>query len=663
MVWAAKKCANFIEGLPRDRLEMVTDHKPLVPIVTQYSLSDIPNKRLQRLRAKLDHLQFSLRWVPSKENEADVLSRYPVSRAGPADEIDELDDSKDDALNVAICQLVMDQESASEGVDAAAWSRATEAQDQILKELEEAAENDKVYKEVREMIQRDQFTKADLPEHLKIFRRYIDRLHVDRDGFVMLDSRLFIPESMRKEMLEKLIGMHQGVEKMKARARMSIWWPLINNDIRNVSHSCDTCREKLPLNPVETERHHEPATFPFQFIHADLASCEGREFLIIVDQFSGWPEVFDCGRTASTASVTDKFRELFARFGAPVTIYTDGGPQFRDEFGQFCKEWKANHVTSSPNNPRSNGLAEANVGAMKKQIAANYDAWNRKLSPQFTHSMLLFRNTARKPSGLSPAQILFGQPLRDSIPMSRAHMLPSNRVKVEERLAQVRGEQQKSGQVFRNLSLLTPGTNVWLQHRQRWTRKAEVVSFGRNDREYWVRDLALGKMYRRNRRFLRPILKPTCGGDSSANDVRGSGTRGTSSRDVVRPTSEANTGPTSEDSARPRSVEQGQPVGTVQPQVRGPPPQGPRTPPSAWRPSVRFNEPMRPDASDAQGANRGMWPAGRRSSWASGTATNRPTQTTSSGEKRREVRRPQRYRVWRAEPNDKDKLKMKISFK
>jgi hypothetical protein len=61
--WAVKKCASFIDGLPLKNFEIWTDHAPLIPILNKYILPEIENKRLQRLRAKLDHLQFNAVWI------------------------------------------------------------------------------------------------------------------------------------------------------------------------------------------------------------------------------------------------------------------------------------------------------------------------------------------------------------------------------------------------------------------------------------------------------------------------------------------------------------------------------------------------------------------------------------------------------------------------
>jgi hypothetical protein len=80
--WAAKKCANFSNGLPLKLFKILTDHASLIPILNKYTLPKIENKRLQRLKAKLDHLQFHAVWIKRLDNtEADVLSRIPHRKA------------------------------------------------------------------------------------------------------------------------------------------------------------------------------------------------------------------------------------------------------------------------------------------------------------------------------------------------------------------------------------------------------------------------------------------------------------------------------------------------------------------------------------------------------------------------------------------------------
>jgi hypothetical protein len=86
--WAMHKFRQFIEWLPH--FELVTDHRPLIPILNEYSLDKLDNPRILRLKLKMQRFQFTARWVRGKYNlEADALFRAPVEIASPDDELAE----------------------------------------------------------------------------------------------------------------------------------------------------------------------------------------------------------------------------------------------------------------------------------------------------------------------------------------------------------------------------------------------------------------------------------------------------------------------------------------------------------------------------------------------------------------------------------------------
>ena len=84
--WGMHKCRQFLEGLLS--FELVTDHKPLIPILNSYALDKLDNPRLLRLRLKMQRYAFTARWIPGKENQdSDALSRAPIAPATPQDEL------------------------------------------------------------------------------------------------------------------------------------------------------------------------------------------------------------------------------------------------------------------------------------------------------------------------------------------------------------------------------------------------------------------------------------------------------------------------------------------------------------------------------------------------------------------------------------------------
>ena len=92
--------------------------------------------------------------------------------------------------------------------------------------------------------------------------------------------RLLIPACLRHRCLELLKMLHCHPNKMAARARKSFWWPFMNSDIQKLHRSCQTCVEKAPSNPQDHILTHEPASYPFQFVHFDFGSYAGKQWLI-----------------------------------------------------------------------------------------------------------------------------------------------------------------------------------------------------------------------------------------------------------------------------------------------------------------------------------------------------------------------------------------------
>jgi hypothetical protein len=83
IVWAAQKTRMLIEGLSKKNFTIFTDHMPLVPILSKYSLPQITNKRLQRLRMKIDHLQFNITWIKAKTILRQMLYQEHHSESHP----------------------------------------------------------------------------------------------------------------------------------------------------------------------------------------------------------------------------------------------------------------------------------------------------------------------------------------------------------------------------------------------------------------------------------------------------------------------------------------------------------------------------------------------------------------------------------------------------
>ena len=81
---------------------------------------------------------------------------------------------------------------------------------------------------------------------------------MEDDGIVLKGNRVVMPASLQPEILVNLHESHQGVEKMRLRARSCVFWNGINHDIEVVVRKCATSQEvqraqpREPLMPLET---------------------------------------------------------------------------------------------------------------------------------------------------------------------------------------------------------------------------------------------------------------------------------------------------------------------------------------------------------------------------------------------------------------------------
>ena len=240
----------------------------------------------------------------------------------------------------------------------------------------------------------------------------------------------------------------------------------------------------------------------------DFFSAGGKDFLVYVDRLSGSPTVvsFDRGDT-KTNRLIRACRKCFSDLGVPVQIRSDGGPQYTSSvFKKFLEKYGVQHYVSSPHNPRSNGHAEAAVKAVKKLILKTTTSGNLNCD-EYHQGLLEYRNTPRE-NGLSPAQIVFGHPLRSLVPAHQRSFDPKWN-KLNEDFDEKISQSKIKAELYHDrkaklLKPLSPGTNVRLQNpiSKLWDRVGTVVGIGRT-RDYFVK-LPCGKVMWRNRKYIRP---------------------------------------------------------------------------------------------------------------------------------------------------------------
>ena len=235
------------------------------------------------------------------------------------------------------------------------------------------------------------------------------------NGLILFGTRLVIPKKNRREILSKLHTAHQGIERTKSRARHTVYWPSLNNDLTNLITSCEKCQQNKSSNQQETLKSEPSPSRPFKEVSADFFRYGGKDYLVYADKFSGWPVIFHFPGQINSKNLIKVCIKSFSTYGIPKIFKSDGGLQFSSrEFKLFLEKWNVKLVQSTPYYPQSNGFAEAMVKSMKNLFVKCCNNGDIQ-SEEFMEAILEYRNTPKK-GGLSPAKLLFGYNLRSSVP-------------------------------------------------------------------------------------------------------------------------------------------------------------------------------------------------------------------------------------------------------
>lgn len=144
----------------------------------------------------------------------------------------------------------------------------------------------------------------------------------------MWGTSVVVPPNLQAKVLSTLHGGYLGVVKLKSLVRSYVWWPGLDLQIEEFAKTCSGCQQ-IQRQPQAAPLHRwEWPTNSWQRVHIDYAGpFLDKMFLVVVDVYSKWPEVFPVKHAMSTKTV-DLLRTLFSRTGLPEQLVSDNGSQF-----------------------------------------------------------------------------------------------------------------------------------------------------------------------------------------------------------------------------------------------------------------------------------------------------------------------------------------------
>jgi len=500
IVWAVKKCRLFLAGIPR--FTVITDHRPLIPILNSHTYTQIENARLLRYRMALSDYVFHAEWRKGKDHSIpDALSRAPVRDPypGEAEETEEVHIARQAAIRIAVTTTQSKVEQEQEVTN--------EITDAVIEEIRKIAADDEEYQKLVAAVEKGTTPPAE-------YKKIVDELSTD-NGIVLFGQRIIIPRGYRRTVISRLHDAHQGIERIKRRARQCVFWSGISSDLKNAVDACESCQERRPSLPKEPIMKDAKPERVFEIVSCDLFTHGGKTYLVYSDRLSGFPMLAQYSKDPSAPEVAKTMIKFFITFGVPSQLRSDGGPQFKaKEFQDFLLRWG---VTWTPSSPYMHcAHAEANVRTLKNLVAKS--GCKSIDEEEFQHGLLELRNSPRS-DGRSSAQIVFGHPLRSKVPMHPRSFAKEWQISADDADKKAAEIEAKNDAYYnrnaRRLRSLELGMDVLIQDpvSKLWTKSGKVVSIGKK-RDYRV-VTASGQVYWRNRKFLRPKVMPKTSIDST----------------------------------------------------------------------------------------------------------------------------------------------------
>ncbi|GFY18244.1 retrovirus-related Pol polyprotein from transposon 17.6 [Trichonephila clavipes] len=130
-----------------------------------------------------------------------------------------------------------------------------------------------------------------------------------------------------------------------------------------------------------------------------------RNVLVITDRFSKWAEIIPLKKASARVIAHNFFDNYISRFGAPIKLISDNGPQFiSDIFENLSEILDIRHVKTVVYRPQANRTEHVNrylVQMIANYVNEQHDTWDQFLR-EFAYAI---RTSVNETTGKSPAEL------------------------------------------------------------------------------------------------------------------------------------------------------------------------------------------------------------------------------------------------------------------
>ena len=230
-------------------------------------------------------------------------------------------------------------------------------------------------------------------------------------------ARPIVPVNWRRKVFDIVHGLsHPSIRTTRKLVSTKFVWKGLQKQVGIWARQCIACQMSKVQQHVRAplQKFRVPGR-RFDHIHVDLVgplspSNGSNHLLTIVDRFSRWPEAVPLKDTTSMGCAQALVSHWISRFGIPMDISSDRGPQFTSQLWSAIAQLlgtRLHHTTAY--HPQSNGLVERFHRHLKSALRARLTGpnWTRELP----WVLLGIRTAPKEDLGCSSAELVYGTPL------------------------------------------------------------------------------------------------------------------------------------------------------------------------------------------------------------------------------------------------------------
>jgi len=249
--------------------------------------------------------------------------------------------------------------------------------------------------------------------------------------------QVVIPKKSREKFIESTLDRSlvtlvrkKTMDAVQARA----YWPSWAKDITEYLKKCRSCAQyHRGVLPRQADLQTPAAGEVWERVSIGITgphpkSSKGNVFILtIVDHFSKWGEAVVIPNHTAVTVATVLMSQIFSRYGAPVEILSDRGPEFESAlFLQLMKWMEIDKLRTTAYKPSTNGVVErfhrTLNSMMGKVTQENQKDWHERLPSV----LAAYRATVHSSTGFTPNKIFLGRENR--MPVDVVMGLPAEEV-------------------------------------------------------------------------------------------------------------------------------------------------------------------------------------------------------------------------------------------